>query len=400
MDAAYEVFAALLGTGCQIRRTTPRPDFVRRVHRNAPAAAIPLPEIAAGAESPRAAAARRPRAIDLERRPVNKIEDIKAERDGIDVLDDLQRYAREGWEAITEDDKERLKWYGLFFRKHTPGHFMLRVRFANGIATTRAVPRPGRPSRPSTARASSTSPPASRFSSAGSRIERGARHLARAWTAVGLHSRQTGMDNVRGVVRLPAGRAHAHELLDASPRSPRRSPTRFVDNGVHQPAAQVQRDDHRLPGELLPRRDAGHRPGAGLPRTGRRSGQRLQRAASAASRARAATTPRSRSTCSCGPRRRPTSARRSRSSSATTARAAAAARRGWRSFSTSGAPCASAPSWRRGSDARSFPPGTTCASRHSTDHLGIVAAATAPGLLQRAGCWCPWAASPRRSSTS
>ena len=68
---------------------------------------------------------------------MNKIEAIKAERDGIDVLDDLYRYARVGWEAITDDDKERLKWYGVFFRKHTPGHFMLRVRLpGNGIATS------------------------------------------------------------------------------------------------------------------------------------------------------------------------------------------------------------------------------------------------------------------------
>ena len=58
--------------------------------------------------------------------------------DGLDVLPDIERYARSGWEAITDDDKARLKWYGLFFRKHTPGYFMLRIRIPNGIATRRS----------------------------------------------------------------------------------------------------------------------------------------------------------------------------------------------------------------------------------------------------------------------
>ena len=47
-------------------------------------------------------------------------------------MDDLPRYAREGWEGITEGDRERLKWLGVFFRRQTPGHFMMRVRISNG----------------------------------------------------------------------------------------------------------------------------------------------------------------------------------------------------------------------------------------------------------------------------
>ncbi len=65
----------------------------------------------------------------------NKIEKLKKEKPGLDVLPDLYRYAKEGWEAITEDDVQRLKWYGVFLRTPTPGHFMLRVRLTNGIAT-------------------------------------------------------------------------------------------------------------------------------------------------------------------------------------------------------------------------------------------------------------------------
>jgi len=66
---------------------------------------------------------------------MNKIEEYKTEKDGLDVLQDVPRYAAEGWEAIPEGDKERLKWAGVFFRRQTPGYFMMRVRIPNGIAT-------------------------------------------------------------------------------------------------------------------------------------------------------------------------------------------------------------------------------------------------------------------------
>ena len=56
------------------------------------------------------------------------IEEIKTEKDGLDVLPDIYRYARDGFEAIPPDDLERMKWYGLFHRKQTPGFFMMRLR--------------------------------------------------------------------------------------------------------------------------------------------------------------------------------------------------------------------------------------------------------------------------------
>ena len=66
---------------------------------------------------------------------MNKIEEYKREKDGLDILPEVPRYAAEGWEAITDGDKERLKWAGVFFRKQTPGNFMMRVRMANGITS-------------------------------------------------------------------------------------------------------------------------------------------------------------------------------------------------------------------------------------------------------------------------
>ncbi|MBM3140809.1 MAG: hypothetical protein FJZ92_11550 [Chloroflexi bacterium] len=54
------------------------------------------------------------------RASVNKIEALKAEKDGLDVLPDLLRYASDVVEAISADDLERLKWYGLLHRQTTP----------------------------------------------------------------------------------------------------------------------------------------------------------------------------------------------------------------------------------------------------------------------------------------
>ena len=67
---------------------------------------------------------------------MNRIEALKAARDGMDVQDDLVRFAREGGRTIADDDKERLKWVGVFHRKPTPGHFMMRVRMPNGVLTS------------------------------------------------------------------------------------------------------------------------------------------------------------------------------------------------------------------------------------------------------------------------
>ena len=69
-------------------------------------------------------------------RMANRVEAIKRAKDGLDVFPDLLRYAREGFDAIPPDDYERLKWYGLFHRRATPGYFMLRPRIPNGVLTS------------------------------------------------------------------------------------------------------------------------------------------------------------------------------------------------------------------------------------------------------------------------
>lgn len=158
---------------------------------------------------------------------MNKFEEIKATKDGLDVLSDIERYARDGWEAISDDDKARMKWYGLFFRKYTPGYFMLRIRIPNGIASAgqmRAIAdiadEFGRGELDITTR--------QQIQVRWFRIEHVPEIFARL-AAVGLEHRQTGMDNVRNVMGCPLAGLTTHELFDASPVV-REYTARFVGN--------------------------------------------------------------------------------------------------------------------------------------------------------------------------
>lgn len=146
---------------------------------------------------------------------MNKIEEYKQEKAGLDVLADVPRYAQEGWEAISEGDRERLKWTGIFFRRQTPGYFMMRIRIPNGISNAAQFRTIGDISR---------------------RFGRGVvdittrqqiqlrwfkmEHVPEIWErlkAVGLITLQTGMDNIRNVVGCPAAGLTPNELFDASP---------------------------------------------------------------------------------------------------------------------------------------------------------------------------------------
>lgn len=146
---------------------------------------------------------------------MNKIEELKAEKDGLDVGADIPRYAERGWQAIEEGDIERLKWWGLFFRRHTRGHFMIRIRIPNGISN------------------------AGQLRTIGGIANRCGRGIADITTrqqiqlrwiaigdvpaildelrAIGLVTLQTGMDNIRNVMSCPAAGLTRNELFDASP---------------------------------------------------------------------------------------------------------------------------------------------------------------------------------------
>ena len=145
----------------------------------------------------------------------NKIERYKSEKDGLDIVHDIPRFAQEGWQAIDDGDKERLKWAGIFFRRQTPGRFMMRVRMTSGQATALQIRTMAEITRDfGIGFADITT--RQQIQLRGYQIDQ-VEEIWRRLEEVGLVSLQTGMDNIRGVVGCPAAGLTRHELFDASP---------------------------------------------------------------------------------------------------------------------------------------------------------------------------------------
>ncbi|MEP0885665.1 ferredoxin--nitrite reductase [Trichocoleus sp. ST-U3] len=68
---------------------------------------------------------------------LNPIEKSKAQKDPLQLRQELEHFAQIGWEAMDEFDRNfGLKWLGFFYRTVTPGKFMLRMRMPNGVLTS------------------------------------------------------------------------------------------------------------------------------------------------------------------------------------------------------------------------------------------------------------------------
>ena len=63
---------------------------------------------------------------------MTKNEHLKREKDGLDVWNDIFRYAKEGFKSIAEDDFPRMRWFGIYQQKPNDGHFMWRIRISGG----------------------------------------------------------------------------------------------------------------------------------------------------------------------------------------------------------------------------------------------------------------------------
>src|SRR5262249_34030708 len=146
----------------------------------------------------------------------NKIELMKEERDGLDALSDIYRLAAaDAWQEMTEDDQQRAKWHGLFFRKPTPGNFMLRLRLEAGRTSARQL----------RTVADLSDEYGKGFADLTTRQQIQLRwftlgdvpEIWRRLEEVGLHSKQTGMDNVRGICGCPVAGLTSQELFDATP---------------------------------------------------------------------------------------------------------------------------------------------------------------------------------------
>ncbi len=146
---------------------------------------------------------------------MNKIEEIKKERGGLEMEAALFHYAQVGWRAISDDDKERLKWWGIFFRKPTPGFFMMRIRVPNGITNARQFRTIAQISTES-GKDFADITTRQQIQIRNMTIEQVPEILARL-KAVGLSTLQTGMDNIRNVIGCPVAGIHPGEIFDASP---------------------------------------------------------------------------------------------------------------------------------------------------------------------------------------
>jgi ferredoxin-nitrite reductase len=147
----------------------------------------------------------------------NLVESYKASMngDGLRILDHLPQIIERGAEALTPAEKELLKWVGVFFRKPTPGKFMMRIRMPNGIARSEQLRAIAELSR--------------RLGNSVVDITTRQQMELRGFTldtvpeifeklrGVDLRTLQTGIDNVRNINGCALAGLTPHELFDASP---------------------------------------------------------------------------------------------------------------------------------------------------------------------------------------
>jgi ferredoxin-nitrite reductase len=74
--------------------------------------------------------------------PVTPQEKMKLEKDGLDVIHDIYRYAKSGFASISDDDFDRMKWYGVYRQKPKDGgYFMMRLRLPGGMVNAHTARR-------------------------------------------------------------------------------------------------------------------------------------------------------------------------------------------------------------------------------------------------------------------
>lgn len=148
---------------------------------------------------------------------MNKFEEMKKAKDGLDVWHDIVRYAQEGTpiEEIPPEDLDRMKWYGVFHRRLTPGFFMMRLRISGGRlfahqaeAIAAVAEEYGRGTVDLTTRQS--------IQLRWLTLDVVPGIIARLG-AVGVCALQTGMDNLRNYVSCPLAGVDGDELIDTRP---------------------------------------------------------------------------------------------------------------------------------------------------------------------------------------
>jgi ferredoxin-nitrite reductase len=150
-------------------------------------------------------------------RAANAVEGYKAsmDGDGLRILRRLPQIIQRGAESLTPAEKELLKWVGVFYRRPTPGKFMMRIRMPNGFVSSGQLRTLAELSR--------------RVGNSVLDITTRQQIELRGFTldsipviweklaGVDLGSLQTGMDNVRNINGCALAGLTPHELFDAFP---------------------------------------------------------------------------------------------------------------------------------------------------------------------------------------
>ncbi len=155
--------------------------------------------------------------------PTQRIERVKREKPSWSILDDIRRYAREGFDSIPDDDLSvRFRAWGLYtqgdglgVRGEATRHFMLRVRTPNGIISSQMA-RTMADLSDRYARGSLDITNRQNFQLHWLRIE----DVPAVWDAldaVGWTSMGACGDNTRTVTGCPLAGVDAAEIADASP---------------------------------------------------------------------------------------------------------------------------------------------------------------------------------------
>ena len=145
---------------------------------------------------------------------LNKFEKLKAEKDGLDIKDQLEHFAQIGWQTMEKTDLElRLKWVGIFHRPVTPGKFMLRLRMPNGLLTSEQMRVLGHIVQRYGADGNADITTRQNLQLRGIRLE-DIPDIFNRLQEVNLTSMQSGMDNVRNITGSPMAGLDADELID------------------------------------------------------------------------------------------------------------------------------------------------------------------------------------------
>jgi ferredoxin-nitrite reductase len=146
----------------------------------------------------------------------NAIEATKASvgGDGLRIREQLPGLIERGYESLSNAEKDLLKWIGVFFRKPTPGKFMMRVRMPNGFTHSRqlrAIADLSRRIGNGVVDITTRQQIQLRGFNLGTVPE-----IWEKLRGVDLHSLQTGMDNVRNINGCALAGLTLNELFDAS----------------------------------------------------------------------------------------------------------------------------------------------------------------------------------------